>query len=232
VLINFDQQITCLLLGVSTMATKALVSPVDSLILAAGKAAGTMYSKTLEAAKLARAELDGSKPMAERIAAVMTAHAEAFKTAGHNVKAIFSDALTLHACAGSQVEIKGPKDSVQKMSASKAVETLAKNPMREAAKQVRAEMGIGRKVTPKVVSSAPKADDATLQRETLSEVAEHIKDAAFVSKLTTLLEAAGYVLAPKAATTRAPRVQRAPAPVKLADLMGQVVKGKAQSASA
>ena len=215
------------------MATKALspVSPVDTLILAAGKAAGTMYSKTLEAAKLARAELDGSKPLAERITKVMTAHAEAFKAAGHNVKAIFSDALTLHACAGSQVEIKGPKDSAQKMSASKAVETLAKNPMREAAKQVRQEMGIGRKVTPKVVSSAPKADTTTLQRETLAEVAEHIKDAAFVSELTTLLEAAGFILQAKTATTRTARATRAPAPVKLADLMGQVVKGSAQSAS-
>jgi hypothetical protein len=214
------------------MATKALVSPVDTLILAAGKAAGTMYSKTLEAAKLARTELDASKPMADRIAAVMTAHAEAFKTAGHNVKAIFSDALTLHACAGSQVEIKGPKDSLQKMSASKAVETLAKNPMREAAKQVRQEMGIGRKVTPKVVSSAPKADATTMQRETLAEVAEHIKDAAFVSKLTTLLEAAGFILQQKATAAKHTRATRAPAPVKLADLMGQVVKGSAQGASA
>lgn len=214
------------------MAKTQSTPSVDSLILAAGKAAGTMYSKTLEAANLAKLELDGKLPMAERIAAVMTAHAEAFKTAGHNVKAIFSDALTLHADAGRQVEIAGPKNSLQKMSASKAVETLAKNPMREAAKQVRNLNGIGRKVTPKVVSSAPKADDATLQRETLAEVAEHIKDAAFVSRLTTLLEAAGYVLAPKAATTRAPRAQRAPTPVKLADLMGQVVKGSAQSASA
>ena len=213
------------------MAKTQSTPSVDSLILAAGKAAGTMYSKTLEAANLAKLELDGKLPMAERIAAVMTAHAEAFKTAGHNVKAIFSDALTLHADAGRRVEIAGPKNSLQKMSASKAVETLAKNPMREAAKQVRNLNGIGRKVTPKVVSSAPKADDAALQRETLAEVAEHIKDAAFISKLTTLLEAAGYVLAPKATTTRAPRAQRAPAPVKLADLMGQVVKGSAQSAS-
>ena len=213
------------------MATKALASPVDTLILAAGKAAGTMYSKTLEAANLAKAELDGSKPLSARIAAVMTAHADAFKTAGHNVRAIFSDALTLHACAGDQVEIKGPKDSVQKMSASKAVDTLAKNPMREAAKQVREIHGIGRKVTPKVVSSAPKADASTLQRETLAEVAEHIKDVAFVSKLTTLLEVAGFILQAKTATTRTTRATRAPAPIKLADLMGQVVKGSAQSAS-
>ena len=215
----------------TTKTPRATVSPVDALILAAGKAAGTMYSKTLEAAKLAKLELDGKLPMAERIAAVMTAHADAFKTAGHNVKAIFSDAITLHACAGDQVTIAGPKQSEQTMSAAKAVETLAKNPMREAAKQVRQNHGMGRKVTPKVVTSAPKADNATMQREALAEVAELIKDADFVSKLTTLLDAAGYVMAPKVATIKATRASRAPK-VTMADLAGQVVKGSAQSASA
>ena len=217
-----------------TQTPRATVSPVDALILAAGKAAGTMYSKPLEAAKLAKLELDGSKPIAERIAAVMTAHADAFKTAGHNVKAIFSDAITLHACAGDQVTIAGPKQSKQTMSASKAVETLAKNPMREAAKQVRKNHSMGREVTPKVVTSAPKADNATMQREALAEVAELIKDADFVSKLTTLLDAAGYVMAPKAKTVHAARTARAPkvGKVVMADLAGQVVKGAAQSASA
>jgi hypothetical protein len=212
----------------TTKTPRATVSPVDALILAAGKAAGTMYSKTLEAAKLAKLELDGTKPMAERIAAVMTAHAEAFKTAGHNVKAIFSDAITLHACAGDQVTIAGPKQSGQTMSASKAVETLAKNPMREAAKQVRQNHGMGRKTAPKVVSSAPKADNATMQREALAEV---IKDADFVSKLTTLLDAAGYIVTPKTSLIQATRAPRAPK-VTMADLAGQVVKGSAQSASA
>ena len=214
-----------------TQTPRATVSPVDTLILAAGKAAGTMYSKTLEAAKLAKLELDGKLPIAERIAAVMTAHAEAFKTAGHNVKAIFSDAITLHACAGDQVTIAGPKQSEQTMSASKAVETLAKNPLREAAKQVRQNHGMGRNVTPKVVTSAPKADNATRQREALAEIAELIKDAEFVSKLTTVLDAAGYVMAPKAATTKATRMARTPR-VTMADLAGQVIKGSAQSASA
>ena len=215
----------------TTKTPRAAVSPVDALILAAGKAAGTMYSKTLEAAKLAKLELDGTKPMAERIAAVMTAHADAFKTAGHNVKAIFSDAITLHACAGDQVTINGPKSSTQTMSASKAVETLAKNPMREAAKQVRSAHGMGRKTTPKVVTSAPKADNATMQREALAEVAELIKDADFVSKLTTLLDAAGYVMAPKANLIQATRTQRAPRPT-MATLPAQVIKGSAQTASA
>jgi hypothetical protein len=212
------------------MATKAPVSPVDTLILAAGKAAGTMYSKTLEAANLAKSELDGKLPMAERIAKVMTAHAEAFKAAGHNVKAIFSDALTLHACAGDQVTIAGPKNSEQKMSASEAAKA-PKHTMREAAKQVRQNHGMGRKTTPKVVTSAPKADTATMQRETLAELADLITDAEFVAKLTKFLDAAGYVMAPKAAKVQASRAKRAPAPT-MADLPAQVIKGAAQGASA
>ena len=70
-----------------------------------------------------------------------------------------------------------------------------------------------------------------MQREALAEVAELIKDAGFVSKLTTLLDAAGYVMAPKAATIKATRAARAPK-VTMADLAGQSVKGSAQSASA
>jgi hypothetical protein len=199
---------------------KTLSSPsVDSLILAAGKAAGTMYSKTIEAANLAKSELDGSKPLAERIAAVMTAHAEAFKTAGHNVKAIFSDALTLHACAGDQVVIPGPNKSETKMSAGKAT-TAAKHTMREAAKQVREAHGIGRKVKPKVITSAPKATDDEMARNTLAEVADLMSNADFVAKLTALLNVAGYVMAPKAATKAKPAK-----PVKMADLPVHRVSG-------
>lgn len=204
---------------------RATVSPIDALILAAGKAGATMYSKTIEAANLAKSELDGSKPLAERIAAVMTAHADAFKTAGHNVKAIFSDALTLHACAGDQVVIPGPNKSELKMSASKAT-TAAKHTMREAAKQVRESHGIGRKVKPKVITAAPKATDEAMARETLAEVADLLSNADFVAKLTALLNVAGYVMAPKAAT----KVKQAK-PVKMADLPVHRVSGAAQSAA-
>ena len=205
--------------------TTSPVSPVDALILAAGKAAGTMYSKTLEAAKLARAELDSSKPLAERIAAVMTAHAAAFTTAGHNVKAIFSDALTLHACAGTQVTIPGPKNSETKCSASAAT-TLAKNPMRAAAKQVRDAHGIGRKTTAKPTAEKPKADASAMVRETLGEVADHMGNPDFVAKLIALLDHAGYVMAPKAKIGK--RAAAAPAkPVRMADLPVHRVTGAA-----
>jgi len=219
----------------STATVSPTAAAVDTLILAAGKAAGTMYTKTLEAAKLARAELDGAESnMAKRIAAVMTAHAGAFTKAGHNVKAIFSDALTLHACAGDTVVIAGPKGSSQTMSASKAVETLAKNPMREAAKDVRAQHGMGRKTTPKVaapmVPTAPVDATAEKTRETLNNVATLLEDAAFISRLTGLLDAAGFVLAPKA--KRANNARTTPkVRVNMADLPVHRISGVADSAS-
>lgn len=200
----------------TTIATPAVVT----LINAAGKAAGTMYSKTLEAAKLASAELDGNKPMAARIAEVVTRYGDTFKalkTNANNVRSIFVDALTLHACAGDQVTIDGPKGSTQTMSASKAVTTLAKNPMRAAAKQVRDDHGMGRKTTPKTAPVKPAIDDAAMVRETLAEVADHMSNPDFVAKLTALLGAAGYIMAPKAKTAN--RTKGAPvAPVKMADL--------------
>lgn len=210
---------------------KATTPTVDSLILAAGKAGDTMLAKVREAARLAAAELDTSKPLADRIAAVMTAHADAFKTAGHNVRALFSDALTLLACPFDKVEITGPKNSVTTPSAAESVD-LPKHAMREAAKQVRAQHGMGRKTTPKAAAPAPaKQSTADEFRNTLADLAEHIKDAANVSALVRFFDAAGYVLAPKAATVQAPKVQRAPK-VTMADLPGQQVKGAAQSASA
>jgi hypothetical protein len=213
----------------ATNTPTVTVSPVDTLIIAAGKAAGTMYSKTIEAANLAKSELDGSKPLAERIATVMTAHADAFKTAGHNVRAIFSDALTLHACAGTQVVVLGPNKSQQTMSAARAATTLAKNPMREAAKDVRAEHGIGRKTTPKVVASsvAPKATSESMASNTLAEVADLIVNTDFVARLTALLDIAGYVMAPKA-TTKLPI--KPIKPVAMASLPVHRVAGVAGSA--
>lgn len=198
----------------------AATPAVVTLINAAGKAAGTMYSKTLEAAKLASAELDGGKPMAARIAEVVTRYGDTFKalqTNGNNVRSIFVDALTLHACAGSQVTVDGPKGSTQTLSASKAVATLAKNPMRAAAKQVRDEHDMGRKTKPKEAAPAkPAIDTAGLQRETLAEVADHMASPDFVAKLIALMDVAGYVLAPKAKTAK--RAVAPVAPVKMADL--------------
>ena len=58
-------------------------------------------------------------------------------------------------------------------------------------------------------------------------MAEQIKDAANISKLIRFFDAAGYVLAPKAATANAkPKVQRAPK-LTMADLPSVMVVGAA-----
>lgn len=210
-------------------ATGIAAAPeVVTLINAAGKAAGTMYSKALEAAKLASAELNGSKPMAERIAMVVSRYGDTFKalkTNGNNVRSIFVDALTLHACAGDQVTIVGADKSQQTLSASKAVATLAKNPMREAAKQVRELHDMGRKTKPKEAAPAkPALDSSGLQRETLAEVADHMSSPEFVRNLIALMDHAGYVLQAKAKLAN--KVKGAPvAPVKMADLPVHRVSG-------
>lgn len=208
--------------AVAITATPAVVT----LINAAGKAAGTMYSKTLEAAKLASSELNGSKPMAERIAEVVTRYGDTFKalkTNANNVRSIFVDALTLHACSGDQVTIVGANKSQQTLSASKAVATLAKNPMREAAKQVRELHDMGRKTKPKETAPAkPESNDAVaLSRAVLAGVADHMGTPEFVAKLIALMDHAGYIMAPKAKTAK-----RAPvAPVRMADLPTHRITG-------
>ena len=208
---------------VAIAATPAVVT----LINAAGKAAGTMYSKTLEAAKLASAELDGGKPMAARIAEIVTRYADTFKalkTNANNVRSIFVDALTLHACSGDQVTIVGANKAQQTLSASKAVATLAKNPMRKAAQQVRELHEMGRKTKPREAAPAkPAIDTAGLQRETLAEVADHMSSPDFVAKLIALMDVAGYVLQVKAKLAK--NVQSPAKPVKMADLPVHQVSG-------
>lgn len=220
-----------------TTSNVTVASSVDALILAAGKAAGTMYSKAKEAAKLASSELDASKPLGERIALVMTAHAAAFTTAGANVKSIFADALTLYACPTDAVTVPTPDKKVSQISTAIAAVDLAKHTMRAAAKEVRDIHGLGRKVTPKVV--APKAtvsDDAGF-KALLNDVAEALKDPELATRFIAFMGVAGYVVAPKVkatgySTTKDTAVKSKtlslPSKVKsMADLPSMMVQGSA-----
>lgn len=208
------------------MAQKAAVT-VDSLIIAAGKAGDTMLARVREAARMAATELDHSKPLADRIAEVMKAHADAFTKAGHNVRALFSDALTLLACPADNVEIPGPKDSIAHHTAAQAVD-LAKHGMREAAKQVRAAHGIGRKTTPKpvITATAPKIDREAEFKNVLAELTEVLKDADQVDRLIKFLDVAGFVMARKVSVKTATRTKPT-----MADLPATRIKGAAQSAT-
>lgn len=207
---------------------------VDKLILEAGKASATMTAKSIEAAKLAAAELDMSKPLADRIAAVVAAHATAFATAGHNVKAIFSDALTLLAAPSDKVMVPtfdaaGRKvaDVQETITADKAV-NLAKHTMRDAAKQVREHAGIGRKVAPRTpAAKVTKEPDSALMNRVLSELADALKIDGFADRMIRVLDVAGFVCARKVKVTK---VADKPAPVKtMADLPGLMVQGTASA---
>ena len=131
---------------------------VASLIAGAGKAAATMLQKCKEAAQVASVQLDPAKPMAARIDDVVALYTDDFKAAGHNVRALFKDALTLHAASSAPVVVraKGKDDKMEDvpMTAVDALKT-SKHSMRDAASQVREANGIGRTRTKKATVKKP-----------------------------------------------------------------------------
>ena len=189
----------------------AKVSEVTTLILDAGKAASTMLSCCKDAAKLAAKQLDPKLGMATRIAQVTALYADEFKTAGHNVKSLFVDALTLHAAEMCPISIEtigtdGKKVETQ-TTAGKAVE-LPKHAMREAAKQVREVHNMGRKraekpaANPVALQTAPPAPDMTkaIKSETdrfsdwLAESDAFITDSVFHAKIVAHFITLGFSL--------------------------------------
>jgi hypothetical protein len=143
-----------------------------ALILRAGKAAASMFAACKEAATIAAAQLNPALPMAERIETVVSLYATDFATAGHNVKALFKDALTLHACGQTPVTVtvtgKDGKKEEQHITA-KAALTMPKHALKDAVKQAREAHGIGRKAgggrkpkaAPKTPAAAPAPDMAS-----------------------------------------------------------------------
>lgn len=118
----------------------ARIDAVGTLINQAGQAAGTMLAKCKEAAQAAAAQLNPAQPMGERIAAVVALYAADFTSAGHNVKSLFVDALTLHAAAQCPVSVTAigtdGKKVDQHITAGQAV-NMSKHAMKDAVKQVR-----------------------------------------------------------------------------------------------
>jgi hypothetical protein len=160
----------------AAQAPAAIVAHRDestaALILKAGEAANSMLAFCKEAAKAAAAQLNPAKPMGERIEGVMSLYAADFTTAGHNVKSLFKDALTLHAAAQTPVTVKamvnGKAQDVH-ITAGEAA-AMPKHAMKDAAAQVRAANGLsrktggGRKPAAKMPAApaAPAAPDMTV----------------------------------------------------------------------
>jgi hypothetical protein len=192
--------------------TETRSADVGLLIKQAGKAADSMLAKCKEAAKIASSQLNPSLPLAQRIESVVLLYTEDFKQAGHNVKALFKDALTLHAAAQTPVSVevigKDGKKAEEQLVAEKATE-LPKHAMREAAKQVREAHGMARKVAAKkpatvTKTETPKTDIKTESdqfSEWLGQFDDYLKDSVFHQRIVAHLISLGYNLG-KAATGR------------------------------
>jgi hypothetical protein len=194
-----------------------------ALILKAGKAAASMLQLCKEAGKAASAQLNPATPIGQRIADVVALYSDDFKTAGHNVKALFVDALTLHAAAQTPVTVKtivNGKAQDMHLTAGAAA-GLPKHAMRDAAKQVRESIGTARKVSAKktaaaMPAAAPAPDMVTVTAGEidgfsawLANLDAYFTDAVFHQKIVARLIDCGYVVT-KAAS-------------------GKIVKGKASA---
>lgn len=180
---------------------------IGTLINEAGQAAASMLAKCKEAAGQAAKQLDPSKPLPERIGAVVLLYSADFTAAGHNVKALFVDALTLHAAAQTPVSVnvigKDGKKVDTHVTAAEAVE-MSKHNMRDAAKQVREAHGMGRragggrKAAPTPPANAPAAPDVKTETDAFSAWLDNLEpyftDAVFHGRITARLIEMGFVV--------------------------------------
>ena len=191
--------------------TPAIVAHRDTataaLILKAGKAAASMLQLCKEAGKAAATQLNPAQPMAARIESIMALYAADFTAAGHNVKALFKDALTLHAAAQTPVTVSaivdGKKADVHVTAAEAA--QMPKHAMRDAAKQVREAIGTARKVSAKKAAPkmpvAPPAPDMTVTAgeidgfsQWLANLDAYLTDAIFHQKIVARAIECGFVI--------------------------------------
>ena len=204
----------------ATTTTAAIVGHRDpaagALIIKAGKAAASMFAACKEAATIAAAQLNPALPMTERIETVVSLYATDFATAGHNVKSLFKDALTLHACGQTPVTVtvtgKDGKKEEQHITA-KAALTMPKHALKDAVKQAREAHGIGRKSgggrKPKAAAKMPAAAPAPDMTVTAGEIdgfsawlenfEAYFTDAVFHQKIVARAIDCGYVITKAAA---------------------------------
>lgn len=186
-----------------------------ALILKAGEAAATMLQSCKEAAALAAKQLNPATPVGQRIADVVALYSADFTAAGHNVRALFVDALTLHAAGQTPVTVSaivdGKKADVHVTAAEAAA--MPKHAMRDAAKQVREAIGTARKTStktktktaPKMPAAAPAPDMTVTATEIdgfsawLENFDAYFTDAVFHQKIVARAIDCGYVITKAAA---------------------------------
>lgn len=182
---------------------------VAAMIHAADLAAKNMLQQVKEAAACAAKQLDAAKALPDRIAAVVSLYAVDFAQVDHNIKALFVDALTLHAAAMAPVTVL-TKEGEKHITAGEAV-ALPKHAMRDAAKQVREQNNMGRKSgggrkaaaakVEEVQKAVGPAPDMTVSKseidkfgEWLDSLGEYLNDAVYHPRIVAALIAAGYRL--------------------------------------
>jgi hypothetical protein len=171
----------------------------------AADAAGNMYKHSVAAAKLA-AQNPPEGALPEVIAAIMGEYAPELADAGHNVKAIFKDALTLALSPTTAISLESKKDGQVveiHTTADKAVD-MSKHAMREAAKQVREENGMARKAgggrKPTQPNTAPSQVQDTGNNEDLAFAAflhnlpVYFKEAEKAKQIVAVLKEMGLKL--------------------------------------
>lgn len=187
-----------------------------ALILKAGKAAASMLALCKEAGKAAAAQLNPATPIGQRIADVVALYNADFQAAGHNVKALFVDALTLHAAEQTPVTVSaivdGKKTDVHVTAAEAA--NMPKHAMRDAAKQVRESIGTARKPrasapAKKPAAGLPAAPDMTVTSSDvdafsawLDNLTEYLTDTVYHGKIVARLSEAGYIISKAAKGTK------------------------------
>ena len=190
-------------------APAAIVAHRDAaagaLILKAGEAAATMLQSCKEAATIAAAQLNPVTPIGQRIADVVALYSADFTTAGHNVRALFVDALTLQAAAQTPVTVKamvnGKAQDVH-ITAGEAA-AMPKHAMRDAAKQVRESIGTARRTSTKAKPAAkmPAAPDMTVTASEidgfskwLENLEAYLTDVIFHQKIVARAIECGFVI--------------------------------------
>lgn len=190
----------------TTTATLGHRDPkAGALIVKAGKAAASMLQCCKEAAAVAASQLNPAQPIGERIDAVCALYAEDFKAAGHNVRALFKDALTLLAAGQTPVTVtttgKDGKKAETHTTAAAAV-AMPKHAMRDAAKQVREANGLARKAgagrkaatAKNTATVAATVEGVEAFAAWLDNLEEYLTDATYKPRIVARLIEAGYRL--------------------------------------
>jgi hypothetical protein len=190
----------------STAQTLVLRSDlVSTAILEAGEAMGTVLAKCQYAAKIASTTANpAGLKLKDHLETIMVLYKEDLDKAGHNVKALFKDALTLCLAPATPVSleiIQGGKKVETHKTALEAVD-MPKHAMQEAAKQVREANGMARATgggrkpvqpTTAPAQATPEAKDAAFSAW-LANLPVYLKDVETAKQITGKLNELGLKL--------------------------------------